>query len=120
VNPSDPAAWTLEDTSPDPEASSKPEPTHVAKPAVQVPATTATAVWIEVDNSHCARASQLVIDGTAYGQVPGHKKTAVRTHAGPHEICVLPSTEKRTCGDSGTLRQAYFYEGWSLVVRCDK
>jgi hypothetical protein len=118
VDPSDPAAWTLEDTSPDPEASGKPEATRVVKPSTQ--ATTAPAVWIEIDNSHCARASQLIIDGTAYGQVAGHKKTAVRTHAGPHEICVLPTTEKRTCGDSGTLRQAYFYEGWSLVVRCDK
>lgn len=120
VDPSDPGAWTLEDASPDPEASGKPEPARVAKPATELPATTAPAVWIEIDNSHCARSSQLVIDGTAYGQAPAHKKTAVRTHAGPHEICVLPATEKRICGDSGTLRQAYFYEGWSLVVRCDK
>jgi hypothetical protein len=77
-------------------------------------------VWIEIDNSHCARPSQLQIDGRSYGALPGHKRTSVRTHAGPHEICVLPSQEKQTCGDAGTLRQVYFYEGWSLTVRCDR
>ncbi len=118
VDPSDPAAWNLDDDASDPEASGKPEPARAAKPAAQTPATTAPAVWIEIDNSHCAHASRLVIDGSSYGQVEGHKRTAVRTHAGPHEICLLPTSEKRTCGDPGTLRQAYFYEGWSLVIRC--
>ncbi|HJX65676.1 MAG TPA: hypothetical protein VJ860_17185 [Polyangia bacterium] len=51
---------------------------------------------------------------------PFPKRTSVRTHAGPHEICVQPSQEKRSCGEPGTLRQVYFYEGWSLTVRCDR
>jgi hypothetical protein len=62
----------------------------------------------------------LQIDGRSYGALPGHKRTSVRTHAGPHEICVQPSQEKRSCGEPGTLRQVYFYEGWSLTVRCDR
>ena len=39
---------------------------------------------------------------------------------GPHEVCVLPTSDKRACGDAGTLRKAYLYDGWTLVVRCEK
>jgi hypothetical protein len=122
TDPSNPAAWTLDDSAADPEATGNADPNRTVRtpPKTAASPTTAPAVWIEIDNSHCARPSQLQIDGRSYGALPGHKRTSVRTHAGPHEICVQPSQEKRSCGEPGTLRQVYFYEGWSLTVRCDR
>jgi hypothetical protein len=122
TDPSNPAAWTLDDSAVDPEASNTPDPGRTVRtpPKTSAPPTTAPAVWIEIDNSHCAQPSQLQIDGRSFGALPGHKRTSVRTHAGPHEICVLPNQDKRSCGQPGTLRQVYFYEGWSLMVRCDR
>jgi hypothetical protein len=121
TDPSNPAAWTLDDSAADPEAAGNADPSRTVRtPPKTAAPTTAPAVWIEIDNSHCARSSQLQIDGRSYGALPGHKRTSVRTHAGPHEICVQPSQEKRSCGEPGTLRQVYFYEGWSLTVRCDR
>ena len=120
TDPSNPAAWTLDDSAADPEASGTADPNRTLRTPPSEQPTTAPAVWIEIDNSHCARPSQLQIDGRTYGALPGHKRTSVRTHAGPHEVCVLPSEEKHSCGDPGTLRQVYFYEGWSLEVRCDR
>ena len=121
TDPSNPAAWTLDDSAADPEAAGSADPNRTVRtPPKTAAPTTAPAVWIEIDNSHCARPSQLQIDGRSYGALPGHKRTSVRTHAGPHEICVQPSQEKRSCGEPGTLRQVYFYEGWSLTVRCDR
>ena len=90
---------------------------HTSKPAL-APSGAATAIWITVDNSHCVQRSQLAIDGAALGAVNGHKKLTIRTRAGPHDVCVLPATDKRACGDPGTLRHAYLYDGWTLAVRC--
>ena len=122
TDPSNPAAWTLDDSAADPEATGTTDPGRTLRtpPKTADAPTTAPAVWIEIDNSHCARPSQLQIDGRSYGALPGHKRTSVRTHAGPHEVCVLPSLDQRSCGEPGTLRQVYFYEGWSLTVRCDR
>jgi hypothetical protein len=78
------------------------------------------AVWIQIDNSRCAHPSALTIDGVAVGDIAAEKKIAVRTHAGPHELCVLPASDKRACGAPGTVRHAYLHEGWTLVVRCGK
>jgi hypothetical protein len=79
----------------------------------------APAIWIEIDNTRCARSATLTLDGSSFGEVPGRKSTQVRTQAGPHELCVLPSDDKRTCGRPGTVRRAYLYEGWTLAVRCE-
>src|SRR5581483_2294659 len=115
-DPTDPAAWALDDG----EAAGPVVPIKEARVTRPAPPATgaAPAIWITIDNSRCAQASQLVIDGGAVGAVAGHKKVTVRTHAGPHDVCVLPSSDKRACGDSGTLRRAYLYEGWTLIVRC--
>ncbi len=111
-DPSDPAAWALEDTTPEPPRANA----RQARPPVLPGA--ATAIWITIDNSRCAQPSQLSLDGSSLGAVASHKKVTVRTRAGPHEVCVLPTSDKRACGDTGTLRRAYLYEGWTLVVRC--
>jgi hypothetical protein len=52
--------------------------------------------------------------------IPAAKKVQIRTRAGPHALCVLPATEKRACGATGTVRQVYLFEGWSMAVRCTK
>jgi hypothetical protein len=78
------------------------------------------AIWIEIDNTRCLEPSSLTLDGLPVGQVPAGKKASVRTRAGPHALCVLPQSDRRTCGAAGTVRRAYLYEGWSLAVRCGK
>ena len=55
------------------------------------------AIWIEIDNSRCADASTLTIDGRAVGEIAGQKKISVRTRTGPHELCVLPLHGEKTC-----------------------
>jgi hypothetical protein len=125
-DPSDPAAWTLEDDTPPPapvatkdkDKELPPNP-HGPKPILMASGA-ATAIWVTIDNSRCAQKSQVAIDGGSFGAVNGHKKLTVRTHTGPHEICVLPASDKRACGDPGTIRRAYLFDGWTLVVRCEK
>lgn len=122
-DPADPAAWAIDEDSPEaaPEAGGNEPPTPAGtkapKPA-PLPAA-AVAIWIEIDNSHCSQSSHLTVDGILLGTVHGQKKLSVRTRSGPHEICVLPVGDKRACGEPATVRRAYLYEGWTLVVRCD-
>jgi hypothetical protein len=120
-DPSDPAAWALEEAAPEAPIAlasrDTPSGPRASKPLL-APSGSATAIWITVDNSHCAQRSQLAIDGAVLGAVSGHKKLTIRTRAGPHDVCVLPASDKRACGDPGTLRHAYLYDGWTLAVRC--
>jgi hypothetical protein len=118
-DPSDPASWALEEPAPEPPPAAVTATGPHAPRALLAP-NAATAIWITVDNSHCSQKSQLAIDGAPLGAVNGHKKLTIRTRAGPHEVCVLPTSDKRACGDAGTLRKAYLSEGWTLVVRCEK
>jgi hypothetical protein len=93
TDPSNPAAWALDDTGGRPRGQRHADPSRTVRtpPKTSAPPTTAPAVWIEIDNSHCARPSQLQIDGRSYGALPGHKRTSVRTHAGPHESACCPA-----------------------------
>jgi hypothetical protein len=116
-DPSDPASWALEEPAPEAPAPVATGP-HAARPLLAPNA--APAIWITIDNSRCAQKSQLAIDGASMGAINGHKKLSIRTRSGPHELCVLPTTDKRACGDPGTLRKAYLSEGWTLVVRCER
>jgi hypothetical protein len=119
-DPSDPASWNLEEPpAPAPPEAKDPTAPHAAR-LLAPPSGAATAIWVTVDNSHCSQKSQLAIDGAPLGAINGHKKLTIRTRAGPHDVCVLASSDKRACGDPGTLRHAYLYDGWTLVVRCDK
>jgi hypothetical protein len=78
------------------------------------------AIWIEIDNTRCARPSAFTLDGQAVASIPAAKKVQIRARAGPHSLCVLPATEKRACGATGTVRRVYLFEGWSMAVRCTK
>ncbi len=126
-NPDDPAAWELQDPDVVAAAGGDFEDAHpgprarVARPRPQAQQSVAGAssIWIEIDNSRCRRPSALSIDGASFAPVAAQKKVAVRTHAGPRELCVLPAGDARKCGDPGTLRRAYLSDGWSLTVRCN-
>lgn len=136
ADPNDPAAWSLEEPTPAPVVAEpatgkagKPElppaaiddPARAADPKLGASdARLATSVWIQVDNSRCHVPSRLAIDGANVAEIAAGKKTQVRTRSGPHELCVLPATDTRACGAAGTLRKAYFHEGWSVSVRCDR
>ena len=80
----------------------------------------APAVWIEIDNALCNEPTRLAIDGQAVGQIGPRNKTSVRARSGPHEVCALPASDHRACGDAGTLRKAYLHEGWQLTIHCAK
>jgi hypothetical protein len=95
-----------------------PEDDTAAGKSTAASKSSSTAIWIQIDNTRCAQPSTLTIDGAAIGDVAAQKKIPVRTHAGPHELCVLPAADKRTCGAAGTVRRVYLYDGWTLAVRC--
>jgi hypothetical protein len=124
-NPSDPSAWAIDDA---PAANEPRGPAPAAEKAgaprqtPEEPRATmaAPAIWIDVDNTLCPQATRVSVDGQSLGEVGPRKKTSVRTHAGPREICALPVSDARICGDPGTIRKAYLHEGWSLTVHCDK
>jgi len=125
-NPSDPSAWAIDDA-PAADAARGLAPAAEKSPAPRPPpeeptraTMAAPAIWIDVDNTLCAQPTRVSVDGQSLGEVGPHKKTSVRTHAGPREICALPASDARSCGDPGTIRKAYLHEGWSLTVHCDK
>jgi hypothetical protein len=125
-NPSDASAWTLDEGAlPDEPRVAAPPPKTAATraPAAEAPSPAgatmaAPAIWIDVDNTLCAQPTRVAVDGQPLGEVGARKKTSVRTHAGPREICALPASDSRSCGDPGTIRKAYLHEGWSLTVHC--
>jgi hypothetical protein len=79
---------------------------------------TAPAIWIDIDNSLCSQPTRVAIDGQAVGEVAARLRASLRTRAGPREICALPASDARTCGDAGTIRKAYLHDGFSLAVHC--
>ena len=68
-------------------------------------------IWTDVDNTLWPLPTRVSVDGQPLGEVGARKKTSVRTHAGPRELCALPASDVRACGDPGTVRKAYLHEG---------
>jgi hypothetical protein len=120
-SPTDPGAWTMDEPVAAEEApaapAARPQP-EAAPPAGATMA--APAIWIDVDNTLCGQPTRVSVDGQPLGEVGARKRTSVRTHAGPREICALPESDTRACGAPGTVRKAYLHEGWSLTVHCEK
>jgi hypothetical protein len=124
-SPTDASAWTMDEPAADEPAAAPAAaaPAPRSKPEASPPSgatMAAPAIWIDVDNTLCAQPTRVSVDGQSLGEVGARKKTSVRTHAGPREICALPESDPRSCGDAGTIRRAYLHEGWSLTVHCDK
>jgi hypothetical protein len=126
-NPTEASAWSMDDPSALDERAPAAGPSARAtapRLATELDAAksgqAAPSIWIDVDNTLCAQPTRVSVDGQPLGEVGARKKTSVRTHAGPREICALPASDARACGDPGTIRKAYLHEGWSLTVHCDK
>jgi hypothetical protein len=131
-SPTDPSAWMwmMDELAADEAAATLPAATFgppapatrgkaEATPSAGV-TMAAPAIWIDVDNTLCPQPTRVSVDGQSLGEVAPRKRTSVRTHAGPREVCALPESDPRTCGDAGTIRKAYLHEGWSLTIHCDK
>ena len=122
-DPENPADWALtgaDDPLPPVSAPAAAGPRNARTRTAEVNAESGPPIWIEIDNTRCARPSSFTLDGREVAPIPGGKKVQIRTRAGPHALCVLPASEKRTCGATGTVRRAYLFEGWTLAVRCEK
>ncbi|HVU52816.1 MAG TPA: hypothetical protein VHL80_19175, partial [Polyangia bacterium] len=123
-SPTDASAWAMDEPASD-EPATPPAPPAAptrVKPEAPPPAGStmaAPAIWIDVDNTLCAQPTRVSVDGQSLGEVGPRKRTSVRTHAGPREVCALPESDPRSCGDAGTIRRAYLHEGWSLTVHCE-
>ncbi len=134
ANPFNPSSWDLAEPSPEPVAppargssAAAPPTTTPGLAASGTPlgaeasaAGVAPAIWIEIDNALCNEPTRLAIDGQALGQIGPRNKTSVRARSGPHEVCALPASDRRACGDAGTMRKAYLHEGWQLTIHCAK
>jgi hypothetical protein len=127
ANPSDPGAWEIEDPAAEsgapapgaPPGGAGATPAPAARDeAAMAAGGAAPAIWIDIDNSLCAEPTRLSIDGQPVGDISARRKTSVRARSGPHELCALPASDQRSCGDAGTLRQAYLHEGWTLTIHC--
>jgi hypothetical protein len=133
-NPTDASAWSLalDDVASDEVRAASPAPAGKRVALVTAPEPGASpsaagaqgllaapSIWIDVDNTLCAQPTRVSVDGQPLGEVGPRKRTAVRTHAGPREICALPASDARACGAPGTVRKAYLHEGWSLTVHCE-
>lgn len=71
-----------------------------------------------IDNRECIDPVELWIDGEELGTAPGGQRSAFETRAGQRTLCMLSPGEAGSCGDRGTVRQAYLHDGWSAMMRC--
>ncbi len=76
-------------------------------------------VSIIIDSSQCEAQSTLTIDGRVFGHVQGKRRTLVQIPQGPHDLCVLPTQDERSCDQAEAVRHAYVHDGWVLEVRCE-
>jgi hypothetical protein len=84
-----------------------------------VPTAPATTATFFVDNSLCAGALRVHVDGTMIGTVSARSKAAFQTLAGRHDLCLLQETSSAQCGEAGTVRRTLVHDGWSIQLRCD-
>jgi hypothetical protein len=89
-------------------------PTKIQKP---IRASTATFF---VDNETCSDPLAVHVDGTLLGKVAAGKKAAFQSLLGRHSLCLLSDSGKLTCGDTGTLRNAFVYDGFTVSRHCEK
>jgi hypothetical protein len=114
ADPAEAASWVLEDQG-------ESQPPHSETERAQPPGTGGSpAIWITIDNGDCTTDTRVSLDEEPATTVAGRKQLPLRTHAGPHQICALPTDDPRECGAPGTLRKAYLHEGWTLTLHCRK
>ncbi len=85
----------------------------------QEPIRASTATFF-VDNKTCSDPLQVHVDGTLLGEVAAGQKAAFQSLLGRHSLCLLGETGKLTCGDTGTLRNAFLYDGFTVSRHCSE
>jgi hypothetical protein len=100
-------------------ATTLPRPVPKKAPA-EPPARPATMITFHVDNTSCAAAVRVVLDGNPVGVVDARTRRGFRTRSGPHQLCLLHEGARETCGQHGTLRKGYLHEGWTIQLKCPK
>lgn len=88
----------------------------IKPPTDDVRATTVVSFF--VDNTRCHAPARVYLDQVPLGQVEGAARAGFRAKAGPHDLCLLPASDKKACGAPGTVRRAYLHEGFSIQLRC--
>jgi hypothetical protein len=81
---------------------------------------TPIAATFMVDNRECAEPVAVYIDGDWVGEVLAREQTAIAAPAGRRTLCLVPQPGRVACGDRGTVRDVYLYDGWSLRMRCPR
>lgn len=72
-----------------------------------------------VDNTRCADAVDVFIDGALLGQVAPGRRSALVSDGGERTLClIVPGAAQ--CGDRGTVRQVYLHDGWATTMYCPK
>ncbi len=95
-------------------AEDTPEPTPKQAPPRAKPRST-----FFVDNTGCADAVDVWIDGLRIGQVAPGRRSALVADGGARTLCLLGPGAAQ-CGDRGTVRQVYLHDGWSVTMHCPK
>jgi tetratricopeptide (TPR) repeat protein len=91
----------------------------VEAPPKQAPPRAKPRSTFFVDNSGCADAVDVWIDGLHVGQVAPGRRSALVADGGARTLCLLGPGAAQ-CGDRGTVRQVYLHDGWSVVMHCPK
>jgi hypothetical protein len=102
-----------------PQGESKESDKGKAAVKVLTPVRASTATFF-VDNESCSDPLQVHVDGTLLGEVAAGKKAAFQSLLGRHSLCLLGESGKLTCGDTGTLRNAFVYDGFTVSRHCGK
>lgn len=93
-------------------------PNRVPRPSDKLNETSVIPATFFVDNRRCAKPMQVFVDGQLVGEVGANVRTAFQTTTGQHTMCLIESGSIKQCGEPGTLRSAYFHEGWSVALHC--
>lgn len=71
-----------------------------------------------VDNRACKANVSVVLDGADLGSVSGGSRGVFHSLAGRHSMCLVVAGSTLTCGQQGTVRHAFVYDGWSITMHC--
>jgi len=91
----------------------------VDKPPTAAPPRAKPRSTFFVDNTGCADAVDVWIDGLRVGQVAPGRRSALVADGGARTLCLLGPGAAQ-CGDRGTVRQVYLHDGWSVTMHCPK
>lgn len=84
----------------------------------EAPMVPASPVTFFIDNRNCEGPLKIYIDEALLGEVSAGAKAAFQALSGRHTLCLIPRDAAARCGQTGTVRSAYVYDGWSVTMYC--